>query len=746
MKRDITEILQLRSQTAGLLCFLTFFVVTSNMRIRESIGFLIVLFIFAVPGVVVANSMFRWTNDYILTSLLGFPFGMILSVMSQQLLVAMTGFTMGWIFPAIVTLPMLLRGRIRSRVLRSSDIENLAVCAVVASLALGDLNWAFMISGATVFLFLMFRHRVAQICVITGALIVRHLVDDKWFLVSNDRLFEEAYSRSIFHFGFWSWYGGSDTFIPYHWFAHAMAGIFQSQMGDEPFVAVGVGVAIVSSIVLGAGVVGLLRWVKLSDRQLILASAVTPLLGIYLLGESNSADLSVCLAVWLIALVFHLTVGDAKWWRHVLIGTGVIAVVLAKVSTGLVVGLSLTGMYLALSITGLWRKRFLPEAGTCFVATTLTVALNYGLLLPRDDSRAGVEFKVGGALAFGDLPVAVRFVISIVVIAVALFLPVSLWMRLKRGNQEVFSFVILGSVLVSLGWIARLFLLTYNNESFLEAAVLCAAPLLLLVVVANSREMSRLLSVGSVAIGVFLGFVQELFAHTSITGVRGGLLRLAGIGLFPFAVVIVVLLVVLICQSRKSTRPHIRSTAVTVSLLVLMSTWTGGDSYRFARQIQNGTVWGQTNFGMSDSFFFGGFDEQRVADWVRRNTASEAVLATNHLCPVGIDCALAGESPIAAWSQRRTYIEAERFVVGRRVNEIPIGANEVVGHPVWINRRKELSLRFSNNQHPSIQADLLDAGVQWFWLDLAQRGARVTRPELIAYRSGAIVLLHLEQS
>ena len=66
------------------------------------------------------------------------------------------------------------------------------------------------------------------------------------------------------------------------------------------------------------------------------------------------------------------------------------------------------------------------------------------------------------------------------------------------------------------------------------------------------------------------------------------------------------------------------------------------------------------------------------------------MIATNYLCANESSCVLDGRTTIAWLSRRRTYIEAERFVMG--LAESPYQSLSLdVNYPVWVRDRLRLS-------------------------------------------------------
>jgi hypothetical protein len=160
-------------------------------------------------------------------------------------------------------------------------------------------------------------------------------------------------------------------------------------------------------------------------------------------------------------------------------------------------------------------------------------------------------------------------------------------------------------------------------------------------------------------------------------------------------------------------------------------------------QLRTGDVWAETNFGGDDSYFFGSADEQRAGSWLRENAQKSDLIGTNRICQPFTGCSGGGQTPIAAWSGLRSYVEAERFITGRQIDELLPGEREVRGYPEWLTDRQMLLFEFGRSQSRLLRNDLEQEGVSWYWLDLRVEGSRLTLNQDVAFRSGSIVVIRL---
>jgi hypothetical protein len=723
----------------------------AGLGLIEAIRFVLVVAVGGLPGIiVVAHLMRNWEEiDQYSIHTLGIPLGLVISVGTQQILVAVGVGSFGWVVPALCALFFALRvthGVPLQGRSHKDQRRNLVLLVAVASLTLADVDWAFLIMGVTLVVLLFIRARSFYVLLPLAALGTRGAIADYWYLISDDRLFEEAYSRAIFSFGFWDWYGTSSTWVPYHWFAHALGGVFQSTVTEESFVAVGILPILLASMILASSSWLIIRSQVKSKRLQIVCLFVLPFLGVWFQGISNSADFAIALGVWSLAFVIVLAQRPLSWLAAGVLSLAMSSVMLTKVSTGLIV---MVGALIFVTAT-LWsaRERDTSNARWLipFLATGIVFFANYDLLhfSNVDDSRSKIVLLLGGSTLSSYSFWGVRLIGTIAYGAALGMVPLILLIRALFIKGKSIAVVLLVATMVGTGIAIRLLTISYNNESYLESAILCSLPLVL-ALVADSLESSsknRILFIG-VPAGVVVGLVQPWSTQVN-SGLQTTLLvKFVNSPLLILAVGLLLGIVYFGIVTRTSTRLRILMSMSLVMLLGL-SAYSGPDLYRLGRQVQSGDIWTETGFGETDRFFFGSKDESEAALWLQENSDNADLIATNHICNLGEGCALDGQSPISAWSRLRGYVEAERFATGRRVDEVLNGDQEPRGHPAWLNNRKAVVLDFATDQSLEHVEELRQAGVDWFWLDLTRDGAMLTDPSLVAIQTTSIAVLKLQ--
>ena len=710
------------------------------------LGLLVILC--GAPGVLLLTRMYRLDEVRIDVVGLGIPLGLLLALLSQQVGIALRIGTLGWIVPVAVSIPFQFKFfRNRSLNLCSFGTQQFIASTGSALFLLSDIHWTFLFAAASAAVALAAKPRMAIPILVGGLVGTKFLLPDFWYLVSDDRWFEEAYSRSIHLFGFWDWYGSSATWVPYHWLGHALGGLAQVFVSNQIFVAVGVVPSVITAIVLSSSVASIFSILGGNSRWTAWGTLLSPIFGVFARGESNSADLSIAFGVWLIALVL-LVIQQRKPVRMNLLVVGVASasLLLIKVSTGIVV---IAGILLMVIYFGLVNKMIRHLLALCLsIAALASVALVlnfdfFGIAI-NEDSRSQIVLKFGGFLSLEGASSAVKLIVVASTALCGILLPSLMILRVRDRRSVERSVAILALAMLGFGWILRLFVVSYNNESYLEVAVLCASPLLVGIVLLEIwGEKPRWTFVLSLLLGVVVGFLQVWMISKQGSTRFDALVRLFGNS--PILLLPICMLAVTTRLSKRSSnwRALLGNRLIPLAAVCLLGAQAGPDAFRIVDQLRTGDVWAETNFGGDDSYFFGSADEQRAGSWLRENAQKSDLIGTNRICQPFTGCSGGGQTPIAAWSGLRAYVEAERFITGRQIDELLPGEQEVRGYPEWLTDRQVLLFEFGRSQSRLLRNDLEKEGVSWYWLDLRVEGSRLTSNKDVAFRSGPIFVLKL---
>jgi len=470
---------------------------------------------------------------------------------------------------------------------------------------------------------------------------------------------------------------------------------------------------------------------------------VAPLLGVYFLGESNSADVSIALGIWAIVIVYLLqsAQGDS-WSRIIVLSVALVSVELTKVSTGLVV---ISGLF-AFSVT-CWAgsRRSLRDLFLVlvpFVSSVIAFVLNFNLFgaSSSTDGRTEFMFAVGESL-YGGQQLFFRAAAVAISFAFILAVPILVGLSARATNSTSVALVAATFVMLLVGYGLRSLTIAYNNESYFDAALLCSIPVLVVLAVGSiSRPIANTVVFSIVTFGLFVGTAVEVASRWSGAP---RVIDVAKVVAGPVGVVAVLIGLVTIWKRRFAFTSRATLTTFSGALaLYALSFFGGSDIDRLIAQVDSGTVWAETGFGESDQFFFGSADDVAAREFLAMNAHPESLIGTNRLCAVGDGCALDGQTAVAAWSRLRTYVEGERFTTGRKADGINANG-DVEGHPRWLTERKELMISFGKDQSESHVRSLQTEGIEWFWLDLTRNEGLVTNQELVAFSNRTVAILDL---
>jgi hypothetical protein len=256
-------------------------------------------------------------------------------------------------------------------------------------------------------------------------------------------------------------------------------------------------------------------------------------------------------------------------------------------------------------------------------------------------------------------------------------------------------------------------------------------------------EKLRRMFAWSMILGASVGYLQVLMISRQGSTRIDAAIRLLGNS--PILLLPVLLLALGTWLRNRGVRWRylIEKKVVLLFAVSLLGAQVGPDVFRIVDHLRFGRVWAETNFGGDDSYFFGTLDDQRAGSWLRRNALKSDLIGTNRICEPFTGCSGGGQTPIAAWSGLRSYLEAERFITGRQIDELLPGEKDARGYPEWLTDRQELLFDFGRSQSSSLRNVLKGEGLTWYWLDLRVKGARLAPNQDVAYRSGPIVVIRL---
>lgn len=175
-----------------------------------------------------------------------------------------------------------------------------ALCAV---LYLSDIHWFFSIIAVIIYVLTRYtRPVIVFFCIMTTFLSTAFILPASWYVNTDDRIFDSAWALLMHRFGYWSWYGASNVFVPYHWVTHGIAGIYADILNLDPFIATSLVIPVLAATGLAMLLVAILQqYIPL--KSAIKAACLIPLMGVIATGRSISLDSSLLFGLAMV-LVF----------------------------------------------------------------------------------------------------------------------------------------------------------------------------------------------------------------------------------------------------------------------------------------------------------------------------------------------------------------------------------------------------------------------------------------------------------
>ena len=689
---------------------------------------LLTVFIVA-PGIyVVCRSAHPSNGTTILLIGIGSVIGLGAAAVFQQVFLLL-GFSNGWLVPQITWATVIFgwsfRKKTKSVYIRTEDLLYLLTCSLVV---LGDMHWFFYLVAIAV-IYVARKPTIGNLSVglIVSYVLVTEILPRYWYLNTDDRFFDNAYSNFIHRFGYWSWYGASDIWVPYHWLTHGIAGIYVNVLRLDPYLVVGIVIPVLTAIFLAILLVVILQEF-FQFKQAFKAACLVPLLGVIVTGSSISKDASL---IFGLTMLIVFLVARNIFRRSQFIFSLQFLITYLTLSSKFSTGIIAVATVMAMLFYGMCKRvvslsKGLQSLVALFLGVAVSLVTSFGLLSQTDaiSSRGDVKFHFGGILFSSDIwGTKGAFVWATAVLlpalgSLAIFILIFGLSQAKGKGKSLHALMVLVPPLA--GSFIYFGVVAYSAENYLEAGYWLAIPFALGVVLTNfeieDRKSFPLFGLGGLA--ALTGCVGSWVRLQSID--QKWVIQILGWGLLQLIVCLILSVLFMVWASRRgsnSTGFGYKRFLVLVCIFLLFSQ-TGPDIYRMVMLGRGINVWDQ-NFGESHrTFFYGSQDDIDAKNWLIENSKFSDVVATNHICQLYVSCNLDGQTPIAAWTERRTLIEAERFITGRKVDEILFGELSPQGHPDWVSERRRVSIEFANKPTKELLNQLHNWGVSWFWVDL----------------------------
>ena len=686
----------------------------------------------AGPGVFICRALINSDRDNAFFDIgLGSCVGIGVAAVSQQIFLPFD-FSFGWLVPQIIYLYGYLgKKKYGKPEISSIDIRSMLFVALCAVLYLSDIHWFFSIIAVIIYVLTRYtRPVIVFFCIMTTFLATAFILPAGWYVNTDDRIFDSAWALLMHRFGYWSWYGASNIFVPYHWVTHGIAGIYADVLNLDPFIATSIVIPVLAATGLAMLLVAILQqYIPL--KSAIKAACVIPLMGVIAIGRSISLDSSLLFGL---AMVLVFSQPDTRFksvgFRFVLQTFITYLAFSSKFSMGIIAAP-------AVGIWVLYRSSIRSASLRTGVIDMISLAFGSALSLVATFGFLSNDLEPSGFRRvtpnFGGITFANQIwantntfarsgsILTAIFGSIGFFIFVArLSQRQKSRNSSDLALLLVPPLI---GTIIFYGTIAYSVGSYLRAGFWLAISFAVGITLKDFHVLKEnqfrfaLMS----GISIFIGVVDYWIEMQSNSGKFYLAFQIFGWG-FQLAATLLLSWIYLVWSFPRGRNKKVlirKPFGIMVCIFLLVS-FSGSDIYRLANLGFGNNDWDK-GFGVGKSRhaeIYGTSEEIEAGNWMVENSYKDEIVATNHICPLDKHCNLDGETPIAAWTERRSLIEAERFVTGRAVDERLFGETTTQGHPNWVNERRTVSIEFANNPSEELLAKLQGWGVSWFWVDL----------------------------
>jgi hypothetical protein len=660
---------------------------------------------------------------------LSFVIGISLVLVFQQLTLALTSFSYGWLLPAL----SLFFGKrdataraIERSELSPSQLFPILVCAVGL---IADVYPVMNIAYAALLILYFMRGRlnkfsltfISFLLFITIKLVTS---TSQWssFLMSDDSIYLDAYGYSINRHGFWSWSTSSDTWNAYHWFTYGITGFFSDFANLPSLTGPTLFATVLGGVLLAFALYATAQSLLISTKAIVLFVILFPMFGRILWGSvSPSLDLGLIVALITVLLL-------TRFWDQASTTPGLLLFFCVVLLT-YVLGTTKAQIFLCL-IPAIVIEMLLPNARFAFmqrirwiiapsIGTILALLLTFDIFKTASNRDFGISKPQLSPwvlhlfnneidqVNFGTLPnmaLAITFCISPIILAKVF--------RIGLGNRTVRVSMLSAMFSVLL----YIFLGIEHTEyalsfSFWLSVILLGPLVVQEILLKYPFQFTKTRLNGF----VFLGVVISLGSY--LVGIRwmslDFWLRFDTDDIyFVTPVYFASLFFVLIIRFRNlGTIRLVRRNSLTIFLVsVLLGSLIAKDANLLISDVALRSSNAQRLDTITESV--NDFELINATTWLRKHSHYSDIIASNVQCDYEMSCPLDGVTPIAALTQRRTFFEAPRFAIGAL--DSPLTDNDPsTNFPDWVLARWKLSADLEPMVSYSAYQQLKQFGIKW---------------------------------
>ena len=732
---------------------------TFGFSVKSAILVIALTYYVALIGNVLAARFPRSTKSSLATEwILSFVIGISLVLVSQQLTLALTSFSHGWLIPAL----SLFFGKrdATARVTKMAELSSdqlfpILVCAVgLISDVYPIMNFAY--AALLILYFIRERSNIFLLTFLAFLMFVSIKLmtsTSQWssFLMSDDSIYLDAYGYSINRHGFWSWSTSSDTWNAYHWFTYGITGFFSDFANLPSLTGPTIFATVLGGVLLAFALHATAQTLSNSTKAISLFVIVFPIFGRLLWGSvSPSLDFGLIVALTIVLLLtrFWEQASDSPgllMFFCVVLLTYVLGTTKAQIFLCLVPAIVIEMLLPNSRFTFMQRVRWIiaPSIGTIltllFTFDIFKIASNRDFGISKPELSPWVLHVLNSEIdqihfgTFLNKALAVTFCFSPIILA-KIF-------GIGRGNRlirvsmlsAIFSFLLY----VFLGIEHTEYALSF---SFWLSVILLGPLVVQEALLKYPFQYTKTRLSGFVFLGVVISLGSYLFGIRWISldfWLRFDTDDIYFVTPVYFASLFFVLFIRFV--NLRSIRLVGRNSLIIFFVCTLLGSLISKD----ANLLIGDVALRSSNAQRLDTITQSVNDIEliKATTWLKKHSHYSDIIASNVQCDYGTSCPLDGVTPIAALTQRRTFFEAPRFAIGAL--DSPLTDNDPsTNFPDWVLARWKLSADLQPMVSFSTYQQLKQLGIKWLLISIPdfQQGAPSTFSSIVFTNSSYVVV------
>jgi hypothetical protein len=654
----------------------------------------------------------------------GSTIGFCASTLLHQLLLTTPIARIAWLLPLIGVLVFLFFKRKQNDFEATSELQFglktfAPILVLFTTIGLGDQWWwiypIVFLSGALVIANFLQKNIYKVVFILTpfallfGVLLRK--VNYLWWIITNDIPYLESLAYSVNRWGSQRNITASGTGLSYHWFALAWSGMTTQLSGAQSWTVLTIMLPIVVCMTIGLLVWGMIYEATTSSVLATIGAASVLLL-------RDVVSVTSPTHMFSFTIMFVLVLMMKRWLEthtitfHAAVTAALLLFCLfgSKVSTGatFMVGIGLT-LLLALKIK--WKSKILLLVGSGFV-----ICVSYIFFFGTGPHGGGHQLKLrfsnaGGlliadrGLGGGNLHFALEIYAQTLYFLPMLggvFLLYSLKKVLRISNFENYlSLTIIG------GFTLARILDGGGTESYFMHVTFPLAIILVIILVNRTYSLldlgfssNRLALI--IGIGIMLGFIRHWASQVIISNQSYSIYLRS----LPYLAVDFTIIAISALVTLRFKHSVFRTSFMFLFCLLITSSICGEQIHRrfnFAKSALAASSGSGPEF-VKWNHLAGSSNQRDAMSWIRENTPSDDLIATNRRCLQSDFCGFPKWYLVSALAHRQILLESNSTGLS---DENPL-----------VDERRALSENFASHPTAEMAKRLYELGVRWHYVEL----------------------------